>query len=288
VKSIKLNSFTKINLYLEIGETREDNYHNIRTIMTKTDFGDTIIVKYEENRVFRVNIKCNKIEIPLDSRNTVYKMLSYLNDIKPLNYEFDIHLKKNVPVQAGLGGASGDGAAIGQWILSKAEFGYNRDDMLKAAIKTGADVPFFFEKGIVEMGGIGEKVIERYCLFDMYFIVVKVRNINIATDWAYKNYKKHLTNYNDRINIMRNSLVNKDINGVAAALMNDFEPLVTEKYGELKSIKSELLKNGILGTSLTGSGSAIFGIVKNYNEAIEIKKRLMFQNTDVVVCRAVL
>lgn len=288
MKSIKLNSLSKINLYLEIGEKREDNYHNIRTIMAKTDFGDIIIVKYKENKAFKVNIRCNEIEIPLNSRNTVYKMLNNLNDIKPLNYEFDILLKKNVPVQAGLGGASGDGAAIGQWILSKSEFGYSRDEMLKSAIRTGADVPFFFEKGIVEMGGIGEKIIKRYCLFDMHFIIVKIRNINIATDWAYKNYKKHLTNYNARINIMRNSLVNKDINGVAAALMNDFEPLVIEKYGELKSIKSKLLNNGVLGASLTGSGSAIFGIAKNYNEAIKIKESLMFQDTDVVVCRAVL
>lgn len=281
-----IKSKSKLNLYLNVGHLRDDGYHEIRTIMTKIDLGDKIEIAIEPAEKLYLNIKCDDDSVPTDERNTIIKFIKKLNEIKPINYNIKLYLNKNVPSQAGLGGASGDAAAVVLWLNDYMGDYFSREELVGSAKFVGADVPFFLFEGILELGGIGDEIIQKYESFNMNFVVAKLKRIGINTKDAYKNLKINLTNREENIILMRKSIFNKDIKLMASALKNDFEEHVFEQYKDIYSLKNKIIEMGALGACLTGSGSAVYGIVKDEKQALSIKNRLSSPGVEVFACKS--
>ena len=286
MESFNIKSKSKLNLFLEVGALRNDGYHEIHTIMVKTDLGDYINITLEKSKHLEINLSCSDKNIPNDENNTIFKVIRELNGIKPIPYEIDIHLNKIVPSKAGLGGASGDAAAVALWLNKYLNGYYEMNELVEAGKNVGADIPFFFFPGIAEVTGIGDKLVRQFDNFDINFVVAKFKYIDIDTAYAYRSIKNDLTKSKENIILIRNSIFNKDIRLMASALSNDFENLVFEQYKDLLSLKNKMMEVGALGACLTGSGSAIFGIVENKEQALMIKERIASPDLEVFACKS--
>ena len=233
-------SYAKLNLFLKIINKREDGYHNLRSAVTRINLFDEIIA--EKNSKFIVNYigdfapKNNSFDNCI-----IERIFSILNIEKP-NYCFTI--KKNIPVQSGLGSASSNAAAVIK-ILEKLEY---RDLKIKNFAKVGADIPFFIHNEDSLLRGIGEINIKT--LFPKYYFLIIKPNINCSTNFMYKQINLDNLNYDPNFDTDE---INEFDNG------NDFEIIAKDKYHEINEIFRfmQSLPDAIF-TRLTGSGSCIF------------------------------
>jgi len=254
-KSIIKQSNVKINLGLSILDKREDGYHNIDTIFAELDFGDTLIFTPTEDYRLTATTQTDT-NLSLGNDNLISQAYRLIRSMfKNVPTEYSIHLKKQVPIGAGLGGGSSNAAMTLRTLNHLWNVGMPSSVLEMIAKKLGADVPFFIRGGIQRGQGVGEKLSP--LAFDKnWWFVVTVPPIHCSTEHAYRDYKKHLpVNYRAR-KFAGSVLVEKEL----LPLKNDFEPMVFENYSEIEKTKSQLKKNDAFYASLSGSGSAIYGV----------------------------
>jgi 4-diphosphocytidyl-2-C-methyl-D-erythritol kinase len=171
----------------------------------------------------------------------------------------DIFLEKNIPYGAGLGGGSSDAAVTLMAVNFLYNMGFSLDQLSEFAGQLGSDVPFFLHGGLAYAGGRGEILTPLDYLPQAWILIVKPE-VAISTKWAYDNLKFGLTNTkkNTTFASLKNSL--SDADKLREVCHNDLEAAVFARYPEMAVIKSRLQEAGALPVSMTGSGSAIFGI----------------------------
>ena len=148
---------------------------------------------------------------------------------------------------------------------------------MKLASKIGSDVPFFIEGKTCLVSGIGNKIKKIDSDLKLNFLIVKP-NINISTKWAYNEFDKYnkkisKINKNNNKNLI-NALKENNLKKIAENLHNDFEAVIIKKYPIIKKINNDLIKNNALNVIMTGSGSAVFGIFENKDNALSAYKKL--------------
>lgn len=239
----------KLNLFLKIISRREDGYHNLRS-------GITLINLYDEvsaEKSSKFNIKYIGSFAPKNSKYTdciIEKIFSKFNLIKP-NYCFTI--KKNIPVQSGLGSASSNAAAVIR-ILKKID--YKEIKKINFS-KIGADLPFFLQNQDSLVRGIGDITIKQQ--FPKYYFLLIKPFENCSTAEMYKNI--NIDNIRFDLNNDADEITEYD-NG------NDFESIVENKYIEISSLLKFMRSfPDVIFARLTGSGSCIYSAFETKNSA---------------------
>ncbi len=242
----------KINLGLRITEKRGDGFHNLETIFIATSLCDVLeIIPREDHQVL-----FSQSGIPLDidfEKNLcvkAYKVMMELFELPGAN----IYLHKVIPFGAGLGGGSSDAA----WIIKMCDGLYhlNLDDaqMMKVASTLGSDCPFFILNRPAFACGKGEKLISiEIDLQNLKMLIVKPP-FGISTPLAYSKVKPE-TPENDL-----RSLIQAPYNEWKDKIFNDFEKALFSDYPELASIKQKFYDYGAVYASMSGSGSAFYGL----------------------------
>ena len=256
--NVSFESYSKINLGLKVLNKRSDGFHNISSIFIRTNFSDKLTFK--KSKFF--HISCNKNNVPIDSNNTISKAYQILNDKFNFKHHYKIHLNKNIPIGSGLGGGSGNAASTLLALNSLLSLNIPSNDMHKIALQIGSDVPFFLKGGIKHVQGRGEIInnFKNNTQFQKLFFLLVCPNFSISTKWAYENLKlKKALKSND--NKYKFSPLSDRVNW--KLFENDFELVVKEAYPEIMNIKDTMLNNGAIYSSLSGTGSTVFGI---YNE----------------------
>ncbi len=252
---IVVNSPAKINLGLNILDKRIDGYHNLETIFYPLKLSDKITFKISDKFSFETN---NNF-ISSESSNLIIKAKELLEDISKEEINCDVFLEKNIPVGAGLGGGSSN-AAITLLTLDKM-LNLNLSDkkLSELALKLGSDVPFFLNPVPSIAKSRGENLKEISLQLEGYLVLVNPR-INISTKWAFENLKSgnRTLSYYEGIT---EKIKNKE--DIMDLITNDFEPIVFEKYPQIKSIKEKLINMGAYCSSMTGTGSTVFGVFRN-------------------------
>ena len=244
--SITEKSPAKINLFLKIINRREDNYHNIRTGITRINLCDEIEVNPSDK--FNVNYKG-----PFAPENNKFddciikKIFSFLN-ITPPNISFSI--TKNFPYQAGLGSASSNAATVIK-ILENLEI-INKKNIFDYT-SLGSDIPFFLNRHDSLVRGRGDLISN--IIFPKYFFLIIKPNFNCSTEKMYNTFIPSDFDYNIEEDIEE---INDNDNG------NDFEKVVKKLEPDFNSIynKMDNFEDSIF-TRLTGSGSCIFSVFEN-------------------------
>lgn len=275
---ISLSAPAKVNFGLNIIGKRDDGYHLIETIFQEVDFGDTI---HLEEREAGCTIKCDHPDVPENEHNLCCKAYHRFKQLYPELPGIHITLDKSIPVGAGLGGGSSDAAAtlIGLYRLFQPDI--KAEKLYSIASELGADVPFFLMGGSAFAQGIGDDLEPIEPPVDGY-ILIAVPNIHISTAWAYNNVNFVLTS-----NEFKNKLKGFfEIDGNLQRLKNDFEPLVIKEYSEIDEIREQLTHFHAEYVSLSGSGSAVFGVFPERAVAEKALKRLS-QSTFSVLARPV-
>ncbi len=284
---MKIRAYAKLNLGLRVKEKRPDGYHDIESIFQKIDFFDEIEIEpliEGRNPLPQIEFKTNVP--PYGKDNICYKAAEIFFKETGIKKEISIKLKKNIWMGAGLGGGSSCGASTLKGLNEV--FGEPLSSLHKLALKLGSDVPFFLGGSCEIVSGRGEVIEEIPSLPNLpdgsqvRFVLVYPK-FAISTGWAYlayrqtgKNLKKRLTGSSVSIKKLLSFWGKGDIKGIGENLFNDFEPLVMKEYPVLKKIKERLFSLNLLGVSLTGSGSCIYGII---DREYDFKK--LFQDMDV-------
>jgi 4-diphosphocytidyl-2-C-methyl-D-erythritol kinase len=257
-----LRAYAKINIGLNVLGKRSDGYHDLETVFHEIDCFDEIELKQHD----KVAMTADSILVPVDASNLCMSAAHLLQKEIHIQQGVMIHLKKNIPIGAGLGGGSSDAAAVlcGLNRFWKLKLSNNLLRTLGAQI--GSDVPFFIDGGTAFATGRGE-VLEPFSLTMPFWIGVVTPLIHISTAWAYNHLAPHR---NGKEIGLRAKLIKQISNPqkLASIAQNDFEIPAMQTYPELSSIKEKLKEMGAVFSLMSGSGSSIYGFFENEKKTV--------------------
>ncbi|MFA7326331.1 MAG: 4-(cytidine 5'-diphospho)-2-C-methyl-D-erythritol kinase [Candidatus Kapaibacterium sp.] len=257
---IKKNANAKINIGLEILNKRSDEYHNLNTVFySLNNLYDELI--FERNDDQKVKIDSNIPELNTKD-NLIYTAIRKIERKVNKKIGVNIHLTKNIPMGAGLGGGSSDAACTINAIDQLYELGLSYNDKLILAQAVGSDVPFFLQGG----AAIGRSRGESLTFFEYEIplqIVVVSPNIHVSTPAAYGELHRDSTPRNmvDYKMILDNAKDNPSL--MRSMIFNEFEKPIFAKHPEIKEIKHKLYEQGAIFSLMSGSGSSVFGMFES-------------------------
>jgi 4-diphosphocytidyl-2-C-methyl-D-erythritol kinase len=241
----------KINLGLRILRRREDGYHQLETAFYPLPVKDVL----ETIRSEALSFTASGLPIPGDaSANLCLKAWQLLKkDFEHLP-PVAIHLHKHIPIGAGLGGGSADGAYMLLQLNRQFRLGLEEEKLVAYAAQLGSDCPFFILNKPCLAGGRGEKLEPIELDLSRYWLALVSPGVHIGTAWAFSQCNPTEEGRSIREIITRPVETWKD------QLVNDFEKPVFLAHPGLKKIKEQLYRAGAIYASMTGSGSAFYGI----------------------------
>lgn len=256
----------KVNLTLRILGKRPDGFHEIESLMAPVSLADHLDIAVEEGR--GVAFTCSDSSIPGDDTNLVCRAVAAFSIHTGLHFRARIHLEKNIPHGAGLGGGSSDAAATIKALNHLLNTGLGVSELESIAATIGSDIPFFIRCRPAIARGRGE-IVEPFDELRSAEILLVKPPFPVSTPWAYTAYasqkikKEHCPQFHDSME-----------------LSNDLEPPVFDKYIVLPVLKNWLLESGdVSAAMMSGSGSTIFAILKNGATGLEAKIHEEFGET---------
>ncbi len=243
----------KINLGLQVVGKRADGYHDLETIFYPIHLKDIIEIIPDNSFEFTVSgLAINGKE----DDNLCYKAYHLLKKDFPWLPNIKLWLHKHIPMGAGLGGGSADGAFALKLLNEKLNLNLSIQQLIGYASQLGSDCPFFILNKPCFAKGRGEVLEPVELNLSDYSFAIVCPDIHISTAWAFsqinmKTSARKLT-----------EIIFQPIEKWKNELQNDFEKPILEKHPELSKIKEQLYAEGALYASMTGSGSAFYGIFK--------------------------
>jgi len=217
-----------------------------------------------------IEVSCDHPLIPDGEKNIVHRAARLIMRRADKYEQIHIHIRKRIPVGAGLGGGSTDAAAtlIGLNRLLKLRFSVAR--LEKLALSLGADVPFFIRARPARARGIGERLY-RLRGIPRFWLVIVYPGFPVSTAWAFKKLPPTLTKPPVNTSIPTSL---KRFDRLANLLVNDLESVTLKRYPKITLLKERLLHQGAAGGLMSGSGSSVFGIFSSRLEALKALRRL--------------
>ena len=278
-------AYAKINLTLDVLGKRPDGYHDLQSVMQTISLRDDIEIDIGTGKPW--NLLCSDENIPADESNLAWKAAKvYCDAMKKDPEGLEIRITKRIPSQAGLGGGSADAAAV-----LRALNRYYGDPLSIMALaelgaQVGSDVPFCTIGGTAMVEGRGERIRKLPDMPDCIFVVCKP-DFSISTKELFgKIDEKVIARRPDNRN-MESAILAGDLGRVAENLCNVFDPVVTEDHLELNYIKSIFNSYGSVGQQMTGSGSAVYCIVSEFEFAAVICSMLKENYPQIYIAKPV-
>jgi 4-diphosphocytidyl-2-C-methyl-D-erythritol kinase len=269
--SISFKTPAKVNLGLHILGKREDGFHELETLFQMVNWCDEIKIECLSRGL---ELVCNQPDIPTDKGNLVIKAAHILQARYPGRCKgARIHLNKNIPHGAGLGGGSGNAAGVLLGLNFLWGLKLKREDLISVASELGSDVPFFLFSPCAIGRGRGE-ILEPVKNSIRFYVLMVYPGFAVPTASVYGNLKLKLTKRENNISILKNFLLQSEFAQLGATWSNDLELFVFKEYPGLSGIKKEMLALGAKGALLSGSGSTVFGIFDNPETANSAHARL--------------
>ena len=269
--TIAFKTPAKVNLGLYILGKREDGFHELETLFQMVNWCDEIKIECLGDGL---DLICNQPDIPNDDGNLVIKAARLLQTRFPDRCKgARIHLKKNIPHGAGLGGGSGNAAGTLLGLNFLWGLKLKREDLILMASELGSDVPFFLFSPCAIGRSRGE-ILEPVNSSIKFYILMVYPGFTLSAAWVYGNLNLKLTKQKNNISILENFLLQSEFAQLGAAWINDLEPVVFQEYPEIFAIKKQILVFGAKGALLSGSGSTVFGLFDNLETAKTAYARL--------------
>ena len=282
MNSITLKSRAKINLSIDVLGKRQDGYHLVEMIMQTIDLYDLIEINEKDND--QITIKSTSDEIPLDCNNLVYKAANLIKKTFNINKGVEIHIKKNIPVAAGMAGGSSNAAAVLVGLNKLWNLDLSNQQLEEIGLKLGADVPFCIN-GVLA-SGIGEKLTPIKGLTKDVCILVCKPDLFVSTKEVYECIDSKDIEKRPNNKFLIECLKNEDTRQLAENMFNVLEGVTVDKHPVIQQIKDIMTNNRALGAMMSGSGPTVFGLYENREDAVKCKAILekQFKQTFVVAC----
>ncbi len=281
MKSVVARAHAKVNLDLRVLGTREDGFHELRTVFQTIELHDTLAFGQRKGTFA---LKCRTPGVPLDASNLVWRAAAGLwtalgRDGEPR--DAIVTIQKTIPMLAGLGGGSADAAAALS-ALARLWGGASVTLLREVAATIGADVAFFLSGGTALGLGRGEEI---YPLVDLppHWIVIARPPFGVSTAEAYAWYDEDRTaglKEPREIQVLPVPWPTR-----AAQMINDLEPPVVRRHPEIAALKTALREAGAVAAAMSGSGSAVFGLFRSRAAAARCLRPLSRGGTKAVLTR---
>jgi 4-diphosphocytidyl-2-C-methyl-D-erythritol kinase len=237
VGEYSLQSFAKLNLSLKIFPPRPDGYHPLRSVFQTISLHDILTVKIKKATHPQLILTCSDPAVPVDDANIIAKIFKKY----PIPFEFVVHIQKNIPSAAGLGGGSSNGAAFLSLLGNR-----------KAGPEFGADVPFFFVGGTALVEGIGEKVTPTPSDANNFYLLLNP-GIHLSTTAVYKKFDEMPPDPEQE---------------------NMLKPAAFALAPDLLEIEYSIRSLADMDVSMSGSGSTLFLSFQDGEKARYLEKKL--------------
>lgn len=264
MERIQLKALGKINLGLDVLGKRENGYHDVRMIMQTVYLYDEVTL--EKRQEPGITVSTNLIYLPTDKTNIAYRAAKILLDEFGERRGVAIHLKKHIPVAAGMAGGSADAAAV--------LFGMNRmfgwklseKELMERGVTLGADVPYCIMRGTALAEGIGEKLTRLPAMPKCHLLIAKPP-ISVSTKLVYEKLDALAIVDHPDIDGIIEGLKDRDLIRVAGSMGNVLQNVTETEYPVITQIKEEMIKGGAINAMMSGSGPTVFGLFKERSMA---------------------
>lgn len=249
--SITLRSPAKINLCLSVHGKRTDGYHDVEMLMQMVGLYDEVTVSLGGNGV---SVACDQSGVPGGEKNIAWKAAVGMLAASGIEAGLSIQIKKSIPVAAGLGGGSGNAAAVIAAANRLLGTGFDRKQLSEIGARIGMDVPFFFYGPTALARGRGE-IITALPPAPGFWVLLVNPGFETSTAWVYNNVNLGLTKKVDC-----NKIARLTVGKIAEGLHNDLETVTASEHRVINEIERALLAHGALGARMSGSGPTVFGV----------------------------
>jgi len=245
----------KINLGLRVVRKREDGYHDIETVFYPIKGLRDALEIVRGNTDTHVGFDMTGLAVQGDvQQNLCVKAYTILKQDFPSLPSIQMHLHKTIPMGAGLGGGSADGAFTLRLLNQQFQLGLTQDQLIQYALQLGSDCPFFILNQPCFATGRGEIMTPIALDLSAYQFVLINPGIHVPTGWAFAQLKPATPAISCEEIVMQDPTTWQD------RLINDFEPAVMETYPVIRQLKEQLYALGAVYASMTGTGSTVYGM----------------------------
>ena len=260
--SSKIKCPAKINLFLHITNKRPDSFHELQSLITKIDLFDELVV--EKSTKFSLEINGEFAEFIEINNNLFTKILDYFVKNFHIDSNLKIRLQKNIPVGAGLGGGSSNGAYFIKILNENFALNLSKNDMQKISLNFGSDIAFFFENEACLMSGRGEFLTEipqfKNDLKKLKILLINPK-IHLSTKEIFQDFAEKKYQFSSKI--LERTFLEKSLQEILQNFNNDLEKPAISKAPVISEILQNLQKFSPICVKMSGSGSSCFGIFDN-------------------------
>ncbi len=253
----------KINLGLRILRKRTDGYHDLETVFYPLPWKDVVeVITATGSPKENVQFHASGLTVAGNqSDNLCIKAYNLLKPKFPDLPPIQLYLHKAIPMGAGLGGGSADGAFTLRLLNDKYQLGLSATELIELALQLGSDCPFFILNTPCFATGRGEIMEPVSCNLAGYKILLINPGIHINTGWAFSQL-----NLSTPPSVSLKEIIQQPVETWKDQLLNDFEKPVFELHPEIRAIKEKMYSNGAVYAAMSGSGSTVFGLFKEVPE----------------------
>ena len=282
--SLVEKAYGKINLGLKVLGRRSDGYHDILSLVQCLDLADVLHFEPASSD----QLTCDMDRLSTGPDNLIVRALdAFRTRFEDSVQAFRIRLEKRIPMGAGLGGGSADAAAVLRMLNRFHGEPFSIQTLREIAATLGSDIPFLVSGGTALMRGRGE-ILEPQGWAGTVFYVLVYPEIEVGTAWAYGQLEPILTEDTPYLRFgdsLSGGCV--DHERLFEVLENDFTPVVERAYPIVAELRSQLDRAGARTTSMSGSGSTVYGIFDDRKTASQTQKALQRRGYRSFLCQPV-
>ena len=251
----------KINLSLDVTGVDEKGYHLLDMIMQSVSIFERVtLTKQKEG----ITLASNARYIPTDSKNVAVKAAMKFFEYSGIEGGADIYIKKTVPIKAGMAGGSADAAGVIVGLNKLYETNYTTEQLCEIGALTGSDVPFMIVGGTKRVQGVGDIILPCADMPKCH-LVICMPSKGVSAPAAFATYDKLGQKTKVETDKLVAAMESNDLPAVAKYMANDLEKAAGSE--DTEPIKRRLLQQGALGSVMTGSGAAVFGVFDSEEKA---------------------
>lgn len=256
MKEYDIKAYAKINLGLDVVKRLPNGYHQVKMVMQTVGIYDELFLERTESGIL---VTTDSGELPTDENNLIYKAAKLMQEKFGISEGIRIHLRKNIPIAAGMAGGSTDAAATMKGMSRLFGLELEPQELMDAGVAIGADVPYCIMGGTALAEGIGEKLTPLDMAPDCFVLVAKP-DISVSTKYVYEHLDAAGIERHPDIDGMVAAIEAGSLQGILDRMENVLETVTIPAYPVIADIKSRMRELGAVGSLMSGSGPTVFGI----------------------------
>ena len=269
-----IKAYAKINLGLDVVQKLPNGYHEVRMIMQTVGIYDELTLEKTDAGIY---LTTDSGELPTDENNLIYRAARLMQQTYQIEDGVRIHLRKTIPIAAGMAGGSTDAAATMKGMNNLFGLGLSVPELMELSVRIGADVPYCILGGTALAEGIGEKLTSLPAAPSCHVLIAKP-DISVSTKYVYEHLDSSGVQHHPDIDGMVSAICAGSLPGILERLENVLEAVTIPLHPVIADLKRRMLELGAAGSLMSGSGPTVFGIFTDSKKAACAYEQLLSEN----------